>query len=228
MSTSPTQPTADAKVELPHNAVQRLYAYSVPNSGSHDRQEFLNEIAEYLSALEASPHSLTEAANDEAIDRVARMVASMKQAKAVGADDLGLIGALEKLLAIAAMQAARPIAPETMLKTGYDLAIAAIRAWKGHGLSASTDERLEAVAHDLEASRDAILWPNVETFETTPIAPVQDDDAELRKALDDLRVAADVCELDENQTVVRQATRIRAARQTIANRLGKRSLGDGR
>lgn len=39
------------KSAMPENVVQRLYAYSVPNSGSSDGQEFLDQVATALEAL---------------------------------------------------------------------------------------------------------------------------------------------------------------------------------
>jgi hypothetical protein len=96
------------------------------------------------------------------IEEIARAIASKLRVVVYEDDGQGRFESQQYQAEIEGIPDAIGAAYEVMARSdgarrGYDAAIAAIRSWQGHGLSASTDGRLEAVATDLEANREAAL-----------------------------------------------------------------------
>jgi hypothetical protein len=193
--------TADAKVEL----VKRLLNYDFGDESAHCIA-LAEAIGDLLPALEAS-HSLTEA-----ITPVAWRYRYLhkgdgtdhwivRQSPAYSSEPSQYSVGVEAEPLYTAAQAARPIAPET------------------NGPMLTADEEAGLVER-INAN------PNLH-----PIAPVQDDDAELvafdaylagYAAANGVECAADLQKLDAYHKAHI------GAQGFVANRLGKQSLGDGR
>lgn len=68
----------------------------------------------------------------------------------------------------AALSCHAPIGQREGAGEGFDAAVRAIRAWKTGGLSDKTQERLEAVAHDLVNNKAIILGALAASTGATP------------------------------------------------------------
>lgn len=126
--------------------------------------------------------------------------------------------------------------PHSLTEEGYDLAVATIRSWKGGGLSASTDERLQAVAHALEANKghpamqrcfaqidqQGVRCSKRGRGATSAETPEPDAVTIFGKGPNDpaMILCAKLAECGV-------AVKIRVMREAL-DRLGKHSLGDGR